>query len=374
VPERALEGLRVIEVAALVSAPLCSRLLADYGADVVKVEPPGGDPLRALDGDWFAGLNTNKRSLVADLETAEGRAILAALLEDADVLVCDRMGDDAVPVEEVLDGAGAKLVKTWITPFGRTGPHAEWLGGDLVTAAAGGLTHITGDADREPLVPGGHQVLHLSGLAAFSATLIAVWHARRTGEGQEVDVSMQEVAGIALECVVTPQQMADRVRTRMGTHHPAVHGVGMQHLADGRWLFVGTLPQLRMWQTVVELMGEPEWSLDEKWHDPRLRRVHADEIDALAATTFAAMATADIYPQMKAGRVPVGLVRQIEDLLAADSQLVAREFFPPPPSEGDARVYPGAPWRMSATPWELRSPAPELGSTTFEQPTMEEQR
>ena len=383
--ERALEGLRVVELASHVSGPFCARLLADYGADVVKVEPPGGDPLRELDGDWFAGLNTNKRSVVADLATEQGRAVVTGLLGDADVLVSDLRGDAAIPLEEALDAAAERLVATWVTPFGRTGPHTDWNGGDLVTAAAGGLAHITGGADREPLVPGGHQVLHLAGLAAFSSTLVAVWHARRSGEGQEVDVSMQEVAGIALECVITPQQMGGLIRTRMGTHHPAVHGVGMQRLADGRWLFVGTLPQLRMWETVKELMGDPEWARDEKWDDPRLRRRHADEIDALAAPTFAAMSTEDIYPQMKAGRVPVGLVRQVADLLADDSQLVAREFFPPPPREGDARIYPGAPWRMAATPWELRSPAPDLGGdgdqTNFKQDdgttvpgTMEEKR
>jgi crotonobetainyl-CoA:carnitine CoA-transferase CaiB-like acyl-CoA transferase len=174
---------------------------------------------------------------------------------------------------------------------------------------------------------------------------------------------MQEIAAILLESVITPFQIDGTVRGRMGTHHPKVHGVGMQKTADDRWVFVGTLPQLRMWETVKQLMGDPEWAQDARWNDALVRRLHADEIDRLAAPIFRGMLVSEVYPQMKAGRVPVGLVRNMEELFADDGQLGSREFFTTCPDD-DGTTYPGPPWRMSVTPGSLRlAPPPEPRST-----------
>ena len=358
----ALAGTLVVELGGMVSGPFCTRLLADYGATVIKLEPPGGDPLRELGaadeaGAWFDGLNTNKLSVVADLDTDDGRAVARAIVERADVVV-----ESLAPgeLDRRLDLTRPRLVVTSISPFGRTGPRSGCRGGDLTAAAAGGLAFITGDEDREPLVPGGHQIEHLAGLEAMAATLIALFHARRTGEGQRIDVSLQEVAAGTLECTVSTYEMTRAVRGRMGTRHPAVHGVGMQRLADGRWLFVGTLPQQRMWDTVKALMGDPEWARDGRWDDPHLRRRQADEVDALAAPVFARLATDEIYPAMKSGRVPVGLVRDIADLHSPAGQLAARGYFTTLQDGDDRRAYPGPPWRM-APPWALRTRAPRLG-------------
>jgi crotonobetainyl-CoA:carnitine CoA-transferase CaiB-like acyl-CoA transferase len=353
-PDGPLAGVAVVEIASDPAAQFCARLLADYGADVIKLEPPAGDPLREQAPDWFDGLNTNKRSAVADLQTAQGRDIAAGLLARADVLVCDQDPDGLL---RDCDVDAPRLIRTSITPFGCTGPRAGWLGGDLVAAAAGGLAFVTGDPEREPLVPGGHQMLHLSGLSAFTATAIALRGVHAGHPGQHVDVSLQETAALVLECAVTPWQMHGLARGRMHTLHPAVHGVGLQRLGDGHWLFVGTLPQLRMWQTVKELLGEPEWAQDERWDDPRERRRHAEEIDALAAPIFATMTAHDIYPAMKQGRVPVGLVRDMDDLRDPEGQLASRDFYTTAPGEATPD-HPGAPWRMTATPWRLRSAAP----------------
>jgi crotonobetainyl-CoA:carnitine CoA-transferase CaiB-like acyl-CoA transferase len=164
--------------------------------------------------------------------------------------------------------------------------------------------------------------------------------------------------------VITPLQIDGTTRGRMGTHHPKVHGVGLQQTADDRWVFVGTLPQLRMWETVKDLMGQPDWAQDESWNDALVRRLHADEIDRLAAPIFRSRPASEMYPQMKAGRVPVGLVRNMEELCADDGQLGSREFFTTCPGD-DATTYPGPPWRMSLTPGSLRlAPPPEPQSTT----------
>jgi formyl-CoA transferase len=356
--------MRVVELA-VDNAPgqLCCRLLADFGADVIKVEPPGGDPLRERDANWFAGLNTNKRSIAIDRADRTQRQHLEQLIDGAEVLLWDLDHDLGSSAEEIRAGRPS-LVVTTITAFGCDGPRANWTGGDLVAAAAGGLAYITGEPDRSPLVPGGQQILHLAGVAAFSATLIAVFHARRHGGGQAVDVSMQEIAATLLESVITPLQIDGTVRGRMGTHHPKVHGVGMQKTADDRWVFVGTLPQLRMWETVKDLMDSPEWAQDPRWNDALVRRLHADQIDSLAAPIFRRMLVSDVYPQMKGGRVPVGLVRNMEELFAEDGQLSSREFFTTSPDD-DGTTYPGPPWRMSATPGSLRlAPPPEPRLTT----------
>jgi hypothetical protein len=177
-PRGPLAGIRVVEVAGLVAGPWTGKLLADYGADVVKVEPPAGDPLRALDADFFDNMNTSKRGVVLDLESAAGRAELATLAARADVIVEDLAPGRLAGLIGDPWAANPALVVASITPFGQDGPHAGWKGGDLVGWAAGGMAYISGEPDREPLAPAGLQALHLAGLQTASATLFAVFHAR----------------------------------------------------------------------------------------------------------------------------------------------------------------------------------------------------
>ncbi|HJN92152.1 MAG TPA: CoA transferase [Dehalococcoidia bacterium] len=197
-PAMALKGLRVVEVGSNVSAPFAGKLLADFGADVVKIEPPGtGDPSRRHGpfpdhephperSALFLALNTNKRSLTLDLDSAAGQSIFRTLAGEADAIV-----ENTKPGTmegrglswESLSQANPKLVMTSVTPFGQTGPYASYEGPNLVEFATGGQMHMTGSPDREPLKNGGYMSDHQAGLNAFSATAVATLGASLHGEG-----------------------------------------------------------------------------------------------------------------------------------------------------------------------------------------------
>ena len=351
-----LAGIRVVELAGLVAGPWAGKLLADYGADVVKVEPPGGDPLRGLDQPLFENMNTSKRGVVLDLATAEGRGELAALVAAADVLVEDLPpGRLAALIGDPWAGH-ASLVVASITPYGQDGPRAGWKGGDLIGWAAGGMAYISGEPEREPLAPAGLQALHLAGLQTATAALMAVFHAIRSGEGQRVDTSVQEAVCTILEGAVTDWQWLGHVRGRMGTLHPAGHGTGMQRLADGSWLFCSTMPRPGHWQATRRLLGDPEWMFEERWDDLGTRRAHWREIDAKAGEHFGKLTRDEIYKPMLEAGVPVGVVSTMRDVVESE-QHAARGLF----VEVDGKTYPGAPWKLTATPWAISRPAPRLG-------------
>jgi crotonobetainyl-CoA:carnitine CoA-transferase CaiB-like acyl-CoA transferase len=374
VAEGPLTGTRVLELATLLAGPFCGKILAGYGADVVKVEPPTGDPMRSLGpfdsaqsdrefGGLFRSLNAGKRSVTADLEVATGRELLRQLVATADIVIEDFEPGRLEALSGDLWELRPSLVIASITPFGQHGPHANWRGGDLIACAAGGLAHLTGDPEREPLAPGGLQADHLAGLQAAAGSLLALFHARRSGSGQRVDVSRQEAVIGVLESTVSAHGMNGQIRGRMGTHHPAVHGLGLQQLRDGNWVLVGTLPTERMWDSARILIGDPDWAQEERWRDARHRREHADEIDRLAAPRFAELTTEEIYPQMKRGGVPVGLVRDMESARHSP-QLLERSYFSASDDleEESDETQLGPPWRMSATPWRPAGGAPSLGS------------
>jgi len=367
--DQALAGLRVVELADFVAGAFCGKLLADFGADVIKVEPPGGCSLRAafpvVRGDperagYFLALNTNKRSVTADIEHADGVAVVKRLLLTADVVILESEGDmDTVGWVRGSLKPGAVLAS--ITPFGLSGPRTADLGGDLVASAAGGLAFITGEPDHPPLKAGAYQALHLAGLQAAASTLIAVFAARRRGVGQVVEVSMQEAVIAVLEATVPDFFLDGTVRSRMGTKHPTVHGLGMQQLRDGAWLFVGTLPTDAMWDGARAFMPDAEWMADPRWRDPRTRRLHADEIDRLAAETFSKLNSHDAYEALQSRRIPVAIVNNVPGLLAS-AQLASRRFFREiaHPIAGNL-TYPGPICQLSVTPAAEPRSAPTLG-------------
>ena len=349
-----LAGIRVVEIGSLVAAPYAAKLLADYGADVVKVEPPAGDPLRGLDPDFFDNLNTSKRGVVLDLASDEGARALRALVAKADVVV-----EDLAPgrLAELL-GADPwadkpALVVGSVTPYGQDGPRAGWKGGDLTGWAAGGMAYISGEPDHEPLAPAGMQAWHLAGLQTATGVLYAVFHALRTGQGQRVDTSVQEAVCTVLEGCVTDWQFLQHARGRMGTLHPAGHGTGMQRLADGTWLFCSTMPRPTHWAKTRDLLGNPEFMQDPRFEDIGVRRAHWEEIDAKAAEIFGKLTREEIYKPMLEAGIPVGVVSTMQDVVESE-QLAARGFF----VEVEGKRYLGAPWQMSATPWRIARPSP----------------
>ena len=208
-----LTGLKVVDLSGYIAGPFCTRLLAGFGADVIKVERPGGDPIRQWGpfpgdnegpetGALHLYLNQGKRSVTLDLETDTGRDALRALLADADVLLegyrPGTMARWGLAYDHLAE-TNPTLIYTSVTDFGQDGPYSDLAAWEITTYALGGLMHITGEADREPLKNGGYLGAYGAGHNAFNATLVALWERASSQRGQHIDVSVHECAASLLE-------------------------------------------------------------------------------------------------------------------------------------------------------------------------------
>jgi crotonobetainyl-CoA:carnitine CoA-transferase CaiB-like acyl-CoA transferase len=367
----ALDGIRVVELATGVSGPYCGRLLAGLGADVLKVEPPGGDPTRfegPFPGDQpnpersglFLHLNTGKRSTVF-----AGVAVLRPLLADADVLLLShdaaRLQADGLDLDE-LRRDFPRLVIVDVTPFGLTGPYSGYLGGELVAYALGGYMMLTGSADREPIKSYGSLVEYEAGAHAALGTMAALFAREATGDGQVVDVSAMEAATFMLGAVEQSAYFYGRIARRNGTRllgFPPEHSYPstIRPCADG---FVHCHSNNRFLDLLGAMIPHP------RLKEPDLLATmmgHADEIDAIMDPWLAARTRAEIVRTAQELRLPFTEVLEPGEVMA-DPHNNARASFVTVGHPGAGPVLqPGAPFRLPATPWVTR-PAPMLGQHT----------
>ena len=365
-----LDGIRVLDLAG-VSGALAGKLLAGLGADVVKVEPPGGDPARRIppfvDGVphperslffWFYGLG--KRSLVLDWRREPER--LAALAALADVLIETEPPGTLAALglgPEALRARNPGLIVAQVTPFGQTGPYRDWRASDTVAQAMGGMLYVNGHEDGPPLRSLGLQAYHQAGIFAAAGVLAAL-HAREdTGRGQDVDVSLQAAAAGALEQVPGFFHQDGRVHARHGSLHWTRH-FRVARCRDG-WVMHCTLGD---WTSLLEWVKAD--GLGAGIDDPALeeipnRQAAAERIfDALDAWV-ARYTVAEITEGAQLRRIPYAAVRAPEALLE-DPQLVERGFFVPieHPEIGRTVRHPGAPFVLTDAPWRVARP-PRLG-------------
>ena len=364
----------------------CTKLLADLGADVIKVEPPGGDPTRRF-APFFADrpdpngslffwyFNTNKRSVVLDLETAADRAVLVDLATEADILV------ESLPVgylagrgldHAALRARNPRLIQTSIAPFGQTGPRAGWAGNDLTVWAMSGIMVVCGDADRPPLRGAGGQANLLAAQYATVATLAALSYQRRTGEGQAIDVSMQEACLPQCEAVWLFYAYEKTFAPRLGHgEHPLVVPVLAARTKDG-YGQMGILSRAQ-WEALVawlDSQGLAEDLTEERWRDdPMLRLRHRAYVHGQIAALFARYTNQELVEECHRRGLAFGPVLTPADL-AGDPALAARGFFvevETPGSGSGARGsgsrtvrFPGAPYRFSETSPAVQVPPPSL--------------
>ena len=375
----ALSGYRVLDLCAAPGV-LCTKILADLGADVIKVEPPAGnatryrgpfyqeqiDPEKSL---FFWYFHTNKRSITLDLEIPTGQALLHRLLATADALV------ETFP-PGYLDGLGLsyrhlralypRLVMTSITGFGSTGPYSHYQAPDIVGLAMGGLAYLCGEPDGPPAPPGGLQGYHLAALNGAAGTLIALWHREATGQGQHVDVSMQAAVANTLETTHQTYDFNREIRTRWG--HRREGAAYILPCQDGyvALLCAGQLGWRRLiaWLTAEEAVGA---LADERLADDIYRFEHDAEVHAALQAFFATKTKQQAYTEAQHYRVPLAPVQTARDLVESP-QLQARQFFVDieHPELGATLRYPGAPYALSATPWQLRHRPPRLGEHNAE--------
>jgi crotonobetainyl-CoA:carnitine CoA-transferase CaiB-like acyl-CoA transferase len=381
-PRGALAGRRILEIADETGA-YCGKLLADLGAEVIKIEQPSGDATRDLapmrtDGApglrslFFLYMNTNKRSLALDLGARAGRARFLALAGSADAIVETlRPGAlDALGVGYAhLRAANPRLVMTSITSFGQDGPYRDLAGGDLVAAALGGALHVTGDADDPPVRLAGRQSCVTASLCAAAGTLIALRHATRTGRGQRVDVSLLEATVSATHiCGIGKWRDDGIVPRRNGTGLFASVPSGTYRCRDGLVYLMINRP--RHWQTLAEWIHAvtgAETVLDPLFEGPSSQRIpYRDLIDAYIGDLTARFSVAEIYHEGQRRHLAFTPVQTAAEVVA-DPHLGARRFFVAvPQADGTALRMPGPPYRLDATPWAIRRPAPIVDEAAAE--------
>jgi CoA:oxalate CoA-transferase len=371
----ALEGLTLVECGIHGAATYASKVLADLGAEVIKVEPPEGDPDRALGpfpghvphrekSGTFLYLNTNKLGVTLDLATDDGREALGKLAAKADALITDYTPQDAEShglTYEAIRGSNADIVMTSITPFGQTGPQQDWAATDLTMQAAGGWLWINGwpgEMDRPPLKAWGRQPSYQGGVNGALATMGALYGRSRGLPGQFIDISIQECVASILELTLPVWSYTETPVMRWGQR--PIHPIDMFECKDGEWVFVLTIEE-HQWERLVELMETPEWAT---WEVSANRFVRASNWDALRPFMeewVSQWNADDLYRAAQERRIPFAPVSTLSSLLDSE-QLKARGFFVEVTHpEAGTLTHAGAPYKLLETPWEIRRPAPTLG-------------
>ena len=363
-------GLRVVEVAFDPAGEMAGLQLAHMGAQVTKVEPPGGAPSRhrgPYAGDrqdpeaslpfWF--YNSSKTGAVISLGTADGAAALGALLADADVLVVsgDRRDLRQAGIDpHALGSAHAELVVLSITPFGLTGPWAEYLGSDLTLLAASGLAIMSGYDDHSipPIRPGGDQAYHTAASFAHIAVLLALIERDQTGTGCVIDVSVQEACGVTVE-LANPFWFYPRTLVRRQTcrhAQPVPTQPALFACADGRYVYFALiLSDQKPWRVLVEWLDEHDLATDltdAAYDDLDHRQANFAHIQDLVECFFLLHDSTYVFHEGQRRGLPIGVLNAPEDLFD-DEHLQARDFFVPVEHPGHGTVlHPGAAFRLSS--------------------------
>ena len=361
---RALDGLRVIDISATVAGAWCSRLLADFGADVVFVEPPGGHALRHLAPLDKAGASipaayylANKRSVTLDLDSTAGRDVLRALAGRCDVVVSSAAPSWLMARSlRYADLARPDLVMAHVTEHGITGALAETPGNDLTTAARSGWAALNGLLSREPLKPTGWQSSMCTGVAAWAAILAALWHCgEHPGQGQELDIAAIDVmASTFAPAVLRTLYGGEPQRRRTEVDMLS----GPVPVRDGH--FALTISRAHFWRDAMHILGLEDLAEDPRWEAAHYRASHKDEYVGRVEEKMRDWTRHDLFQELAARRVIAGPVLEMAEL-AANEHLEARRFWAHLDDGQTPATFPGPPFRMSATPWELRHRAPASG-------------
>lgn len=378
--KKALGGVRVLEWAQFVAGPYCTKLMADLGAEVIKIEPPGvGDEARGRGpfpddvplperSALFLYLNTNKRGVTLNVDTAAGKEVFRKLVEQVDILVEDnppRLVQGWGLTYEELERINPNLVMTSITPFGQTGPYSDYSAYYLNTFHGSGFGYVTPSdphnpqiLEREPIMMGGVIAEYYCGVMAGIATLAALYARGAIGRGQFIDMSKQEAVFQSLK-VNVPQYLVDgQVQRRVPTTLSPMSWGGILPCKDGYVNMMGA--EAHQVQAVFELMGSPEWSKDEKYR-PENFHLHALEIRPYVVEWVAERCREEIFHEGQRRRAPISAVLSVGESMNSE-QMQARGFFVDVdhPEAGTLK-YPLAPWRLSETPASLDTAAPLLG-------------
>jgi formyl-CoA transferase len=376
-PENAgpLAGVRVLELGSLIAGPFCAKTLADFGAEVVKVEPPGdGDPLRRWrrmrNGTslWWHVQSRNKKSITLDLRKPEGQAVVRRLVRTSDILI-ENFRPGALERWnlgwEVLKAENPALILVRISGYGQTGPYRARPGFAAIAEAFGGLRYVTGFPDRPPVRPNLSIGDTLASLHGVIGALLALHHLKNGGQGQVIDVALYESVFNVMESLLPEYDAQGVVRERSGSALPGIAPSNLYPCRDGSYVLIaGNADSL--YQRLMTTIGREDLRDDPGLARNDGRAARMAEIDEAIAAWTAERTQDEVLAAMEKAEVPAGRIYSAADI-AADPHYAARGMIEQiVAGDGGPLKVPGIVPKLSATPGAIRSVAPALGEHTDE--------
>lgn len=373
---QALQGIRVLELGQLIAGPFAGKTLGDFGADVIKIEPPvTGDPLRkwrlCRNGTsvWWEVQSRNKRSVVLDLRTEEGQAAVRQLAAEADVLI-----ENFKPGTmeswglgwDVLHALNPRLIMLRLSGYGQTGPYASKPGFGILGEAMGGLRHLTGEPGRVPVRTGVSIGDSIAALHGVIGVLLALYHRdARGGTGQMIDVALYESVFNLMESLLPEYDAFGVVRERAGSALPGIAPSNAYRCADESYVLIGGNGD-SIFKRLMHAIERPDLAQEAELTHNDGRARHSARIDAAIEAWTSTRPLATVLQVLDAAQVPAGKIYTAADI-ASDPQYLSREMIVSSTDRhGQPLKVPGIVPKMSATPGAIRQPAPQLGEHTDE--------
>jgi succinyl-CoA---D-citramalate CoA-transferase len=359
---RPLEGVRVVEMGSLLAGPFCGQLLADFGAEVIKLEPPGkGDPMRVWGRHrkegrtlWWPIIARNKKSVTINLREGEGQNLARRLISEADVVV------------ENFSGINPGLVMVRVSGYGQTGPYKDQAGFGSIGEAMGGIRHVTGYPDRPPPRVGISLGDSLAATFGALGAVTALYNRQtRGGKGQVVDVAIYEAVLALMESTIPEYVLAGHVRGRTGAILPFVAPSNTYPTGDGDYVVIGANADT-VFERFAKALGHPEWADGERYATHHARGENQEELDALISDWTSQRSVEEVLDTMRVAGVPAGKLFTAEDMLS-DEHYAARQNIVTveDPEIGPFPMQNVVP-RLSDTPGKVCWTGPKLGQDNDE--------
>lgn len=375
--QQPLAGVRVLELGSYIAAPLAARILADFGADVIKVEPPRrGDELRTWGtmlstrmgqiSAWWLAQSRNKRLITLDLHHPDGQALALKLVEHVDIVIENfRPGrlEGWNLGYECMKAINPGVILVCISGFGQTGPYRERAGYGNVGESMGGVRYVTGFPDRPPVRVGVSLGDSLAAQHAAFGAILALRARERDGQGQVVDVAITEAVFALTEAMLTEYKHADIVRERAGNSYLRAAPSNVYQTADGHWLAIGGNGE-NVFRRLAQAIDRPSLAEDERFRNNYVRVAHHDELDEIVGSWVASHTLAEAQAILDEAGVPAGPVMSIADI-AADKQYQERGMIAAVPDERmpEGVVFmPGVVPRLVETPGAIAHTGGDLGA------------
>lgn len=374
---KALEGLRVLEMGQLIAGPFASRLMAEFGAEVLKVESPTtGDPIRSWrvveNGTslWWYVQSRNKKSIAIDLRKQEGQEIIRGLVKEIDILIENfrpgTMEKWSLSYEE-LKKENPGLIMIRVSGYGQDGPYRDKPGFGSIGEAMGGLRYITGYPDRPPTRVGISIGDSLSALYAVIGALMAVYHrdVNGTGEGQIIDVALYESVFSLMESTIPEYDRAEVIRERTGSTLPGITPSNTYICADGKYVVIGANGDA-IFKRLMNALGREDIAEDPLFENNAKRSEHAEYIDGIIENWTKSLPFIEVMKHLDNAKVPAGSIYSVKDIMN-DPHYQARKMIREIAVEGLGMLkMPGIVPKMSVTPGEIEWAGPKLGQHTVD--------